>query len=51
VISGPLAILIALKYSLDSYLAVDKYLVVKQRIFANENTSGSAIVVRSSGLD
>jgi 4-hydroxy-tetrahydrodipicolinate synthase len=36
-ISGPLANLIALEHSLDAYLAVEKYLMVKQGIFTNEN--------------
>lgn len=35
-ISGPLANLIALEHSLDAYLAVEKYLMVKQGIFTNE---------------
>lgn len=35
-ISGPLANLIALEHSLDAYLAIEKYLMVKQGIFTNE---------------
>ena len=35
-ISGPLANLIALEHSLDSYLAVEKYLMAKQGIFPTE---------------
>lgn len=34
-ISGPLANLIALEHSLDAYLAIEKYLMVKQGIFPN----------------
>ena len=36
-ISGPLANLNALEHSLDAYLAVEKYLMVKQGIFTSEN--------------
>ena len=35
-IAGPLASLIALQSSLDAYLGVEKYLLCKQGIFANE---------------
>jgi dihydrodipicolinate synthase/N-acetylneuraminate lyase len=35
-ITGPLANLIGLEHSLDAYLAVEKYLLVKQGIFSNE---------------
>jgi dihydrodipicolinate synthase/N-acetylneuraminate lyase len=35
-ISGPLASLLDLEHSLDAYLAVEKYLLVKQGIFTNE---------------
>lgn len=34
-IGGPLANLISLEYSLDAYLAIEKYLLVKQGIFAS----------------
>ena len=36
-ISGPLANLSALEHSLEAYLAVEKYLMVKQGIFTSEN--------------
>lgn len=36
-ISGPLANLISLEHSIDSYLAIEKYLMVKQRVFTSEN--------------
>jgi 4-hydroxy-tetrahydrodipicolinate synthase len=35
-ISGPLANLINLEYSIDSYIAIEKYLLRKQGIFVNE---------------
>ncbi len=35
-ISGPLANLIALEHSLDAYLAIEKYLMVKQGIFPQD---------------
>jgi dihydrodipicolinate synthase/N-acetylneuraminate lyase len=35
-ITGPLANLISLEHSLDAYLAIEKYLLVKQEIFINE---------------
>ena len=35
-ISGPLANLINLQHSLDAYLAVQKYLLIKQGVFTNE---------------
>jgi 4-hydroxy-tetrahydrodipicolinate synthase len=35
-ISGPLANLINLEYSIDSYIAIEKYLLKKQGIFENE---------------
>ena len=35
-ISGPLANLIALEHSLDAYLSIEKYLLVKQGIFIND---------------
>jgi dihydrodipicolinate synthase/N-acetylneuraminate lyase len=35
-ITGPLANLVGLEHSLDAYLAVEKYLLVKQGIFINE---------------
>jgi len=34
-IAGPLANLISLEFSLDAYLAIEKYLLVKQGIFTN----------------
>jgi len=35
-ISGPLASLLDLEHSLDAYLAIEKHLLVKQKIFVNE---------------
>lgn len=35
-IGGPLANLISLEHSLDAYLAIEKYLLVKQGVFAND---------------
>lgn len=35
-ISGPLASLIGLEHSLDAYIAIEKYLLVKQGVFINE---------------
>ena len=35
-ISGPLASLLDLEHSLDAYLAIEKHLLVKQKIFINE---------------
>jgi len=35
-ITGPLANLISLEHSLDAYLAIEKYILVKQGIFTNE---------------
>jgi 4-hydroxy-tetrahydrodipicolinate synthase len=35
-INGPLASLLNLEHSLDAYLAVEKYLLMKQKVFINE---------------
>jgi dihydrodipicolinate synthase/N-acetylneuraminate lyase len=39
-ISGPLASLLHMEHSLDAYLAVEKYLLVKQNVFKNEFVRG-----------
>ena len=39
-INGPLTSIISLQNSLDAFLAVEKYLLVKQQIFKNELIRG-----------
>ena len=39
-IAGPLALMLALQDSLDNYVAVEKYLLVKQGVFTSEDMRG-----------